>query len=342
MKVGKMKLGKKIVVFIGVLLSAGLLAGCGDAKGENLEKIEPAEIPNHLAGWEEHLPKDGGDGSLYAKAVRGLSVLKDGETVFAVSYEPRDYKESFDYWDISAPYESLVSVDTERLYELFDVVCGLNPEEIPEDSVPSAKEAGIEESGTRIFIAYDGQQAAGEKGKPEPTAAREIQIGQEDGKGHYYAKLSEGGEACLLKKAAVDAVLEVEPFSCILKIPALIQIDTVSEVAASDGNQVRRMERDGENWKLDGKTISQDEFRKLYGEMLGVILSGELPKDAQAEDEREVLLALQFFRNVEGAPDVEVRYEHYDESSASVSVNGKRQFLAEKKDVEKLRELLYE
>lgn len=72
-----------------------------------------------------------------------------------------------------------------------------------------------------------------------------------------------------------------------------------------------------------------------------MILSGELPKDAQAEDEREVLLVLRFFRNVEGAPDVEVRYEDYDESSVSVSVNGKRQFLAEKKDVEELRELLY-
>ena len=221
------------------------------------------------------------------------------------------------------------------------MVSGLVPEEISEDALPTAEETGLKESGTRIFIAYDGQQAAGEKGKPEPTAAREIQIGQEDGKGHYYAKLSEDGETCLLKKAAVDAVLEVEPFSCILKIPALIQIDTVSEMAVSDGNQVRRMEREGESWKLDGKTISQEEFQKLYGEMLGVILSGELPKDAQAEDEREVLLVLRFLRNVEGAPDVEVRYEDYDESSVSVSVNGKRQFLAEKKDVEELRELLY-
>lgn len=336
-----MKLGKKFIVFISVLLSSGLLAGCGGGKGEALEKIEPAEIQNHLAEWEENLPKDGGEESLYAKALRGLSVQKDGETVFAVSYEPREYKESFDYWDISVPYESLVSVDTERLYELFDVVSGLVPEEISEDALPTAEETGLKESGTRIFIAYDGQQAAGEKGKPEPTAAREIQIGQEDGKGHYYAKLSEDGETCLLKKAAVDAVLEVEPFSCILKIPALIQIDTVSEMAVSDGNQVRRMEREGESWKLDGKTISQEEFQKLYGEMLGVILSGELPKDAQAEDEREVLLVLRFLRNVEGAPDVEVRYEDYDESSVSVSVNGKRQFLAEKKDVEELRELLY-
>lgn len=333
-----MKRMKTFVVCIGFLLSVGMLAGCRETQREMLEEIEYAEIPNHLAEWEDMLPRDDGTRGIYSKAVRALSVQKDGETVFAVSYEPRDYKESFDYWDISVPYESMVSVDTERLYELFDVVSGLTAKEAPEASLPSAEEAGLKEGGTRIFIAYDGQQEAGAKGQPEPTAAREIRIGQEDGQGHYYAALSEDDDVCLLDQASVDAVLGIEPFSCILKIPALIQIDTVSEVAVSDGNQVRRMEREEGSWKLDGKPVSQDEFQKLYGEMLGVILSGELPGDAAAEEERETLLVLQFFRNVEDAPDMEVRYEVYDEDSACVCVNGKRQFLVDKKDVERLRE----
>lgn len=365
-----------------LLFLAGSLAGCGEGrekdqswegKSRQPEEIVSEEmvfekITGHLGQWQETLPRDTGKNRIDPNAVRGLSLQKNGETVFAVSYEPRDYKESFDYWDISVPYESLVSVDTERLYELFDMVSRLEAGDTAAESSEEAEgsmdgldqiseeagdsmegsdqileeAAGFSDSGSRIFIAYDGEQEAGKMGMPEPTAAREIQIGKEDGSGHYYARFSETGKACLLENPLVDGVLEADPFSFILKIPALIQIDTVSKVEIYDGEAVHRMEREEESWRMDGKDVSQSDFQKCYGELLGVLLSGELPKDAQAEETREALLVLRFFRNSKSAPDMEIRYEDYDETSVCACVNGKRWFLAEKEEVENVREMVGE
>ena len=104
---------------------------------------------------------------LYAKEIQ-----KDGETVFAVSYEPRAGKESFDYWDISEPYQSTVSVNTEELYRLLDTVFQMNWEKTEGISL---EDAGIAGSKTSIFIAYNREQNAGEKAeKSQPLHGQSL------------------------------------------------------------------------------------------------------------------------------------------------------------------------
>ena len=216
-------LRKFIVLCTAAALMEGMLTGCGQT-GDNQAVAESpriTDIPNHLEEWQQDLPREKEDSLLSSSSVRGMVVRKGGGDVLAVFYEPREEKESFDYWDISVPYQSLVSVNTEELYQLFELAAQITGGEHKSADI-SLQEAGLEGSGTSLFIAYNSEQQEGEKGAPEPTAARNILIGKEDGKGNYYA-VSEGERRVyLVDKAITDAVLNADPYQYILKIPALV------------------------------------------------------------------------------------------------------------------------
>lgn len=260
-------------------------------------------------------------------------VRKGGGDVLAVSYEPREEKEAFDYWDISVPYQSLVSVNTEELYQLFELAVQITGGEHKSEDI-SLQEAGLERSGTSIFIAYNSEQQEGEKGVPEPTAARNILIGKEDGKGNYYA-VSEGEQRVyLVDKAMTDAVLNADPYQYILKIPVLVSVNSVSQVnILLPDEETHVMKQSEDKWFIDQEEVEKEKFQEQYGKLLGIMITGELPENLKPDTDREPVLTLQFLRNAKGASDIEVKYYEYDKEHMSVSVNGMERFLVDASDM---------
>lgn len=337
-----MRLWKKIAMCAVLIFAVtGSFCGCESSTKKELEKPKIKELENHLKSWREKLPRDLEYTDWDTSAVRGLEIRRDGTTVFAASYEPREGKETFDYWDISVPYQSIVSVNTEELYQLFDSVFQMGFHKVEGVSL---EEAGINNSQASIFVAYNREQKSGEKGLEEPTGARTILIGNTDGQGHYYMALEGSGEVALVDQALADNILNVEPYQYILKLPALISVDTVRKVQILSDEKVHIMEKEGESSKLDGKNVEQGEFQSLYGKLLDIMLSGEIGKDetdsktGEAEEERQPSLTLQFIRNEEGISDIEVKYYERDDQFMSVNVNGKEFFLVEKSSVDDLIE----
>ncbi|MCI9081582.1 MAG: DUF4340 domain-containing protein [Lachnospiraceae bacterium] len=328
-----MRLKKCMTKLLLLLAAAWCLTGCSASK-DSLEEIQIKELGNHLEQWQQELPQDTEFGGIGANEIRGLKVQKKGETVFAVSYEPREGKETFDYWDISVPYHSLVSVNTEELYNLLGTAALMVWGEA--DGI-SIEEAGIKDSDTSVFLAYC-KQSQGEKGGAEPTGAQSILIGNTDGKGSYYAALEGSSKVGLVNQILMDEILNVEPYEYILKIPTLISVDTVKKVQIFTGEESHVMEQDEEGWKMDGEKVSQKDYQSLYGALLDVMLTGELDENVKAEKEREPFLTLQFIRKQEDISDVEVKYYSYDEEHMSVSVNGQENFLVEKDAVFTLKE----
>lgn len=318
-----------VCIAAAVLGAAGCASGADHALGEP-EIIEPQ---NHLEAWQKELPQDTKAGGLNANAVRGMVVQKDGEVTFAVSYEPREEKDSFDYWDISVPYHSTVTVNTEELYGLFGTAAMLGWTKAEDIGL---EEAGLTDTATSIFLAYDKDQGAGEKGAQEPNAARTILVGKENGQGGCYTALADSGEVYVADSLLIDALLEPDPYTYILKIPVLINVDTVAGVRIVCGGEVHQMEQGEDTWKLDNKQVSEKEFHELFGKLLDITVTGEIADEADSQKTGEAVLALQFFRNMEGASDAEVIYETYDETSLRVSVNGHKYFLVKKEDVDAL------
>lgn len=333
-----MRAWKKIVILT-VLAAMEIcsLWGCGMSAKGNIEEVRIKEPENHLASWRKELPRDGEYTIWDASAVRGLEIQKDGETVFAVSYEPREGKESFDYWDISEPYQSMVSVNTEELYGLFDTIFQLRWDQTRDISL---EDAGIADSDSSVFIAYNREQRSGEKGAEDPTGTRTILIGDPDGQGNYYAALEGTEEVAAIDQTLVDGILNIDPYQYILKLPVLISVDTVEKVQILSDGKTHRMESGDGTWKLDNKSVEQGEFQSLYGKLLDVMLSGGItekaPGNGKSTDKRQPVLTIQFIRNIDEASDIEVIYYEYDECSMSVSVNGREYFLVDKENVHEL------
>lgn len=94
-----------------VMLLAGILclSGCGTEEQERKE-LNIFEEDSAMKEWKDTLPVS--EGAVQSGAVRGLSVENDGEEVFTVAYSPREYKSSFAWWEITAPYPAQTTVNT--------------------------------------------------------------------------------------------------------------------------------------------------------------------------------------------------------------------------------------
>ena len=130
-----------VVLTLGSMLSGG----CGQA-----EKAKPEQ--NSLSRWEAALA-EGEPGAFTAEAMRGVSVVRDGEACFAVSYEPRTYKNSYDCWAISVPYQSMAVVDTEAMYAYFGILADMELTPV-EDMDITREQAGVKDSADTVFVAY--------------------------------------------------------------------------------------------------------------------------------------------------------------------------------------------
>lgn len=349
--------GKRIVLLCAVCL---LLDGCGGNSGadmakdaeqecidvsteresESIEEVTAEQLKkiknNSLAGWAASLPEGIAD-DLTAEAVRGVKVVRDGNPLYAVSYEPKAYKNSFDCWDISVPYQSLAVADTEAIYAYFHVLADL--ELSPADGV-TRKQAGVDDSSDTIFVAYYSGQTA-EGGQAEPDRGITFRFGSEDGQGNYYVEVS--GSIWSVDGKAADQLFAVNPYDCILKVVSVVSVESVSKVTVEFENARYEMESDGAAFRWNGETVDSIAFYELYMELMSIFIKKELQKEEQARGSAgngELLMSITYERNTEDAPKIVQRYYSYDHDAdyAVAQVNGMEYFLVGREDLERLKE----
>lgn len=335
-----------LIAVIGLLLWVVILVGCGQNndpdegskylinQSDSNEEIQKDE--SSLARWESSL-QEGNPEKLIAEAFRGMSVIKDGKPCLAVSYEPRAYKNSFDCWTISVPYQSMVTVDTEAMYAYFRIL--ENAEFVPADGV-TREQAGIEEVSDRIFVAYYSGQTK-EGGQAEPDRGITFRFGHQDEAGNYYVEI--GGKLWLADQAVVDQLFEVNPYELILKVVSVVNLDTVSKMTITFGSHSYEMRTDGEVFWWNDKETDRAEINALYTELVSIFIERELSWEERENldaGDRELLMSVTFERNREDAPKLIQRYYAFDGTYASVQVNGTEFFLVSREALASLQEKL--
>lgn len=314
-------------------LAAALIGGCrstGTAKEETEEKnVVYDKEENSLDLWQETLGTEKSS-SVKASAIRGIRTVKEGIPVFAVSYEPRKYKNSYDCWSLSVPYESWVTVNTETMYEYFACVENLNLRAAEGEE----QETGLEESSTSVFAAYYGGQSDGEAGQAEPDRGITYKIGKQTETGDYFVETNANDGIWLADKEAVDGLLNVRPYDYILEVANVISIETVSKVEIETEGKTYTIDLDGQ-YKMNGKNAGQEKVYGLYKELMSIFLAGEMPEKPKA-DKEEPMLTVTYHRNTEEAPEIVQKFYAYDKDYAWISINGFQRFLIEKADVEAL------
>lgn len=350
------KVGQKAVVWkkIRLLLLGNLLlgivmtGGCGSDNGAGERDEGTAEQAdrrcawqeeeNSLARWKASL-QEGAPEELTAEAFRGVSVVKDETTCFAVSYEPRAYKNSFDCWAVSVPYQSMVTVDTEAMYEYFYILEELKL--TPTDGL-MREEAGIEDTYDSIFVAYYSGQTA-EGGQAEPDRGITFYFGDKDENGNYYVEA--GGKIWSADKTAVEKLFAVNPYEYILKVVSVVNLETVSGVTVTFGDKQYEMETDGRTFWCNEETVDSTEFYELYTELMSIFTERELSREEREKmnvGDRELLMRVVYKRNREDAPEITQCYYAFDESYASVQVNGTEFFLVSREALRQVQEKIEE
>ena len=328
----------------GVSFTAALaLSGCGETEHQRKE-LNIVEHTSLMEKWKDELPADG-MAEVASASVRGLSLERGEEEIFTVAYEPGEYKPSYDYWELDAPYSSMTTVNTETLYELFGQIDGLAL--TPDTSGKTAEESGVADSDRSVAIALDST------GDETPETVLRFTVGDSDNKGNYYVQAEGSEQISLVPSGAVDVLFEVEPYDYILKLPVLVDITSVSDVEVEKDGKLYTMSAGDGEYRINGRKAEEEEYNTAYQKLMGVFLAGEIPDGEQDKEQSErksqrqgkesssgdEILTIRFFRNTADASDVEVIYSTYDDRYASVSVNGESYFLAEMEEVEALYEL---
>ena len=254
-----------------------------------------------------------------AYSIRRFSIVKDGEEVFQIKQEPADYKMDFDYWEITNPYDETATVNTENMYEMFGVLAAFDLS----NGVDAANtDTGLDNTKTYFtvdFVNTVNDDTAKETQDADATAT--ILIGNTDENGDYYACVKGYEEAVyLLSKESVNSLLELKPFNLILKIPALVNIDTLDSVDMSIGKKTYTMKLDGSDYKFGKKTVKKEKFTELYQALQSIMLDSEVEETKDAADKEEVL-TVTFHRNTEEAPEITLKYFAFDLSNGVDAAN---------------------
>lgn len=316
-------------------LAALLLAGCKDAKTTQSE--EKTKTGKQTETSEKPETKPVANPVLIQDGIRKVVLTKDGEEIFHLSKEPADYKMDFDYWEILNPYDETMTVNTEEMYGLFDILCQMNLQTpVP---IEEGTETGLSGSTTSISLEFVNTQDA-EKAKSTLYAdsQAEIILGNEDGEGNRFAAVK-GFENQIYKLPDVllESVYGLNPYDYILKIPVLINIETVKNIELTTEDKTYKMSVDAQaqEYQLGKKTVEREDFTTLYQALSSVMLAGE-PEEKDEKAENQVLLTVTYNRNQDTAPQISVAYYEYDDTYDLVKINDTQRFLVKKADVENL------
>ncbi len=312
-----------------------------DSQKENLDKaaIEAgAEDANTETGADEKKQKtleQASNPQFISNGIRRVTLVKEGEEFLCISHEPAEYKMDFDYWEVLEPYDENATMNTEVMFEMFDELSSLAFETPVQNE--EGTDTGITESDTCIKVEYvDTVDDSAAKSMDEADTEAEIILGKEDGAGGRYAAIAGNEEQIyILPEAVIRMIYDRTPFDYILKIPALVSADTLKDVEiAVKGHKYNiQVDTASDSYMFGKKKAEKEEFSDLYQAISGIMLVSEIPDERSREDE-EPEFTVNYHRNMENAPDIQVSYYAYDDEFYSVEVNGKTRFLVKKEDVE--------
>lgn len=276
-----------------------------------------------------------------AEDIRELKVTNDGEVSYQLVYEPRKDRESYLYWDMPIPYESIATVDTEEIYKLFRVFAGIDIKSGKQDE----SREKITDSDTTITVSYyqadeetnnNSQEPIDTKPEhPEPNKTATILVGEKED--NAYACAIEGNDAVyLIKDYLIDSVLNEKPYDMILKVPFLLDIKSVKEVHMEWGDKKAVLKSSKDGGSLNGEAIDQKTYRSLYAMTFQCGMTGEIPDGLDVLKGKDEILRLDYLRTDSEFEEYQVSFYAYDESNDAVRINGKVAFLVSKDDVETL------
>ncbi len=316
-----------------------LLTGCGnigtDNMGNTADEEESTVTEYGIINPEDVAKKlETAENPEFTKEeVRGLSVVSDGEILYQINYTEREDRQSFLFWDMVTPYASTAVIDSEAMYELFDTLASLDLTSASPDVADSTQDP--DSFDTYIMLNYyDSDDDDDQEVDPDYTFT--LLIGEKEDSEYYCVLKGQEEKAMYLSASLIDAVLEQEPYDLLIKVPYLVNYETVSEVDVTYKNKTYTMTMDGDTYTISGKEVDAEEYTSLYSDLMQPTLDGEIADDMELDEDREPLITIRYIRNLDNAVDYRIKIYSYDEDHCTISVNGEENFFLSGDDVDTL------
>jgi hypothetical protein len=171
-----------------------------------------------------------------------------------------------------------------------------------------------------------------------------IYLGNDKDDSSVYFRIEGSNSIYTIDKESVKTYFTIDPFALADKFAALINIDGVDKVVIQSptqkntitfSRQTKKAAKEGDKdevvttYKVDDKEIKEDEFKKYYQILIGLIVDSE--NDKKLEDKPEVTTT--FYMNKGSQKEIKVDYVPYNDTFYGVYKNGICEFVISKDKV---------
>ncbi len=226
-------------------------------------------------------------------------------------------------WDMLEPYKK--NVDNEKLQQIvLSKLQSITAEEFVEDEPTDLAQYGLDKPQYTIrFVDASGKSSTMLLGYAKDDL--------------IYFKNADRNPVYLVKLSNFD-YKDVDAFTFIEKFAYIVNIDNVDKIVVeADGKKntleiKHNPEEDKEDtYKVNGKDAEESAFKKLYQDVIGLIVDGPL-EGKENKNDGKIVATCTFYHN-DGKPNLTVKYVSIDDRRCAVVKNGTSEFFILKKKV---------
>lgn len=233
------------------------------------------------------------------------------------------------------PYSKPRSVDSEKMQAATNAIPTLEIKEFIEDDAKDFSKYGLDKPSLEV------------EAKDNKNNTVHIFLGKDKDDKSVYFKTADSKSVYTIEKDKVQP-LKLDPFAIVDKFAYLVNIDTVDKIVLQGNGKshtitlsrqvTKKAEKEGEKdevtttYKIDDKDIKEEDFKKYYQTLIGVLVDAEIDKKVDEKSE----ITTTYYLNAGSEREVTVKYAPYNENFYAVFRDGVSEFVVSKDKVQKI------
>jgi hypothetical protein len=236
-------------------------------------------------------------------------------------------------WQMTQPYSEPVGVDTQNFQPVLDALPNIAIEGFVEDNPKDLAQYGLDKPKGELIV-------------KDKQNTLHILIGDDKDDTQVYFKTADSPSVYVMSKDKLS-FMDTKPYDIMEKFAYIVNINDVDRIIVEAKGKThditltrttKKAEEEGEEdeevttYKVDGKVVEEDPFKKYYQSLIGMTVDAE--NDKQLEEVPEVKTT--FFLNKGNKREVHVNYVPYNNDFYAVFRGDKAEFVLSKQQVDKM------
>jgi hypothetical protein len=233
------------------------------------------------------------------------------------------------------PYIKPRSIDTEKMQAAIAAIPAFEIKDFVEDNPKDLSIYGLDKPVLEV------------EAKDNKQNSVHIFIGKDKDDKTVYFRTTDSKSVYTMDKNLIQP-LKIDPFTVVEKFAYIVNIDNVDKITLQGNGKAhtitltrqvtKKAEKEGEKdeitttYKIDEKDIKEEDFKKYYQTLIGLIVDAEI--DKKVDEKAEVTTT--FYLNKGDEKQVTVKYAPYNENFYAVFRDGVSEFVISKEKVQKI------